>query len=202
MDRGREADALLGQERDSHPPSCSGATSIWTKFVSVRSGSTASPALGEPAREPLRAAVVVGQPVDVVVERVDPRRRRRYPAWRMAPPKRCFMRRAFPITSIAPARMAPSGQPSPFERQSVTASKRPPISAASIPVADRRRSAAARRRGGSGGRARAPTAQLADLLERPDPSAARVVRVLDPDDARARRVVRRRAEAARTWSAP
>ena len=57
------------------------------------------------------------------------------PAWRIAPPKRCFSRRAFPITSDRPARSAPSGQPSPFERQSVTVSKRPPISAASIPVA-------------------------------------------------------------------
>ena len=35
--------------------------------------------------------------------------------------------------------------------------------------------------------------QLVDLLERPDPAAARVVRVLDPEHARARRVDRRDA---------
>ena len=103
------------------------------------------------------------------------------------------MRRAFPITSDWPARIAPSGQPRPFERQSVTVSKRLPISAASIPVATAALSSRAPSRWKRRSSSSADRVQLADLLERPDPAAAGVVRVLDPEDARARRVDRRHA---------
>ena len=41
----------------------------------LRSGSTGSPAAASPSREPPRARVVVGEPVDVVIERVDAGRR-------------------------------------------------------------------------------------------------------------------------------
>src|SRR5215217_5960105 len=57
------------------------------------------------------------------------------PACRIAPPKRCFIRRAGTISSADPATTAPSGHPRPFERQSVTVSKRRPYSAAATPVA-------------------------------------------------------------------
>ena len=74
-------------------------------------------ALGEPPR----ARVVVGEPLDVVVERVE-LAAATIPACRIAPPKRNFCRQARSISSAEPARSAPSGQPSPFERQSVTVS--------------------------------------------------------------------------------
>ncbi len=57
------------------------------------------------------------------------------PACRIAPPKRCFSRHACSISSREPARRAPSGQPSPFERQSVTVSKRAAIAEGATPSA-------------------------------------------------------------------
>ena len=57
------------------------------------------------------------------------------PACRIAPPKRCFSTRARYISSAEPAISAPSRQPSPFERQSVTVSNGPAISAAVTPDA-------------------------------------------------------------------
>ena len=57
------------------------------------------------------------------------------PAWRIAPPNRNLKRRAFFIRSAEPATSAPSGQPSPLDRQSVTVSKWRPISAAGTPEA-------------------------------------------------------------------
>ena len=57
------------------------------------------------------------------------------PACRIAPPKRCFSRQARAISSLEPASKAPNGQPSPFERQSVTVSKRDAIWAGFTPCA-------------------------------------------------------------------
>ncbi len=57
------------------------------------------------------------------------------PAWRIAPPNRNLKRRAFFIRSADPATSAPSGQPSPLDRQSVTVSNWRPISAAGTPEA-------------------------------------------------------------------
>jgi hypothetical protein len=55
--------------------------------------------------------------------RVDqPVRQATIPAWRIAPPKRCLKRRAFCMRSREPATRAPSGQPSPFDRQIETVS--------------------------------------------------------------------------------
>ena len=42
------------------------------------------------------------------------------PAWRMAPPSRLRSRRASRIRSRSPARIDPTGAPSPFEKQSDT----------------------------------------------------------------------------------
>jgi hypothetical protein len=78
------------------------------------------------------ACVVVGDALDVVVERIqrgcgdDPR---------LAPPKKCLPRRASCISSCEPAISAPSGQPRPFEKQSATVSNEPPMRALGTPHA-------------------------------------------------------------------
>ncbi len=63
------------------------------------------------------------------------RRRRRCPAWRIAPPNMCLKRRALPARSLEVAISAPSGQPSPFERHSVTVSASRPHSEGDRPAA-------------------------------------------------------------------
>ena len=88
------------------------------------------PALGEPSR----AGVVVRETVDVVVERVepggrhDPRLAHRAAEPVLLDPRACHQ-------LALPAMTAPSGQPRPFERQSVTVSAWLPIRAAEMPVA-------------------------------------------------------------------
>ncbi len=57
------------------------------------------------------------------------------PACRIAPPNRNFSRQARSIRSSEEARTAPSGQPSPLEKQMVTLSASRPYSAAGIPLA-------------------------------------------------------------------
>ena len=102
----------------------------------------------------------------------------------MAPPKRNFWRQAISIRSAGPASTAPSGQPRPFERQSVTVSTRDPI-------------AAGRNAEGDGG-VHQPGAVHVDadtrgpgdgddgveLVERPHAPARDVVRVLDDEHGR------------------
>ncbi len=75
------------------------------------------PALGEPAR----ALVVDGEPVDVVVEGVEPGGRDD-PGLPHRAAEEVLLAPAPSISSAGPASSAPSGQPSPFERQSVTVS--------------------------------------------------------------------------------
>ena len=75
----------------------------------------------------------------------------------------------------------------------MTVSKRRPISAASIPSATDGVQQPRAVEMEAEVELERERVQLADLLERPDPPAARVVRVLDPEQARARRVDRRDA---------
>ena len=53
----------------------------------------------------------------------------------MAPPNWCLKRRARTMRSAEPATIAPSGQPSPFEKQIVTVSAWPAIADGSTPLA-------------------------------------------------------------------
>ena len=57
------------------------------------------------------------------------------PDWRSAPPKRNLPSQARSIVSAEPARIAPNGQPSPFEKQIVTVSASPAQADGSIPAA-------------------------------------------------------------------
>ena len=106
-----------------------GTAAIGTERRSGRSSSP--PARGRPATphaaspSPRRrgTGMVVGDAVDVVVERVERCRGRR------SPPAASLRRRSAsraapgPSTPEEPAIRAPSGQPRPFEKQSVTVSK-------------------------------------------------------------------------------
>ena len=138
-------------------------------------------------REPPGARVVVGEPLDVVLERVHARQRRRCRpgAWR----RRRGTSSAAPtrISSGEPARSAPSGQPSPLERQSVTVSKCRPIPAAGTPERDRRvqqpRAVEVHARAQLAARLR--HRRRSRRAARPRPPA-RVVRVLERDHARQR----------------
>src|SRR4029453_8973439 len=96
----------------------------------------------------------------------------------MAPPNWVLSPRAFPISSADPATSAPSGQPRPFERQIVTVSNCPAISAAGTPLATEALSKRQPSRG----------AQGLDFVGRPPASAGGVVCVLDRNDARRRDV--------------
>ena len=79
--------------------------------------------------------MVVGEPVDVVVERVDARRGDDPGLPHRAAEEVLRAPRLAPSAPSEPATIAPSGQPRPFERQSVTVSNVPPISAAGTPSA-------------------------------------------------------------------
>ena len=137
MDRRREADAGIREPGQARRPARGRdrPTSIWTKFVSTCSRSTGMPASWRRSRERLareRDRRRAGRRGDRA--RTAPAAAT-IPACRIAPPKRCFSRHARSISSREPARSAPSGQPSPFERQSVTVSKRAAIAAGATPSA-------------------------------------------------------------------
>ena len=169
----------------------SGATSSWTKFVSTRSGSTAEARVGEPEREPLGACVVVGEPFDVVIEGVDTRR---------GDDSRLTHGAAEEVLHAAGIRhhLGRAGkQRAEWAAETLRETERDGVETA----ADRRGLLAAADRGVQQPGAVevkakpelvAEAAELVDLLQRPDSPAARVVRVLDPDDAGARRVDHRR----------
>ncbi len=147
------------------------------------------PGLGEAARKPLRPRVVVGQAVDVVVERVDTGRR---------DDPGLAHRAAEEV--LQPTRVA--------HHLGVAGKDRAERAAEPLREAERDgvepRSDLGRLDAERDGRVQQPGAvemkaeveleregvQLVDLLQRPDPPAARVVGVLDPEQARPRRVDR------------
>ena len=137
--------------------------------------------VGEPLGEPARVRVVVGEALDVVVERVEPRRgddaglAHRAAEEVLEPPRLRHPRRD-------PAINAPTGQPRPFERQRLTVSNSCAVLGCGNaggddgveeprPVEVRRQPARARLR-----------RHLPHLPQRPDAPAAAVVRVLDADE--------------------
>ena len=191
MDRRRERDALLGEAR--HRLLLRERRDVDLDEVRLDPvGVDGEPASARPLREPLRAGVVVGEPLDVVVERVDAGGRDDA-AWRIAPPKRCFSRRAFAITSAVAGEDRAERAAEPLreaERDGVEAR-------ADLGRVDPERDGCVQQPGAVEVEAQVELererAQLADLLQRPDPAAARVVRVLDPEQARPRRVNRRDA---------
>ena len=170
----------------------SGATSIWTKFVSTRIGVDGEPGLGEPQREPLRTGMVVGEPVDVVVERIDASGRddaglahRAAEEVLQAP----CVRHHLGIAGEDRAQRA--AEPlREAERDGVEAR-------ADLGRVDPERDRCVQQAGAVEVETQIELerkrVQLADLLQRPDPAAARVVGVLDPEQARSRRVNRRDA---------
>ena len=189
MDRAGEADALLGQPRDRLLRRQRRDVELdEVRLDAVRVDR--EPGLGEPERQPPGAPVVVGEPVDVVVERVqaggrdDPRLAHRAAEQVLQPP-----RVAHHLVTAGEHRAERAAEPlREAERDRVEAR-------ADLLDLDPERHR----------RVQEPRAvemeaevelecervQLADLLQRPDPAAARVVRVLDPEQARPRRVDRR-----------
>ena len=93
------------------------------------------------------------------------------------------------MSSAEPATSEPTGAPSPFDRQHETVSNGAAHCAAGIPLASTAFQMRAPSRCRRRPRARAASADRAQLLEREDPPAAAVVRVLDADHASAREVV-------------
>ena len=183
---GESSDALLPRARRSPrlAPRPRRATSICTKFVSTRSRSTGRPAAASPRRAAGRAR---GR--RRAARRGGRARRARRP--RRSRPGASRRRRGtsgarrVASRSAGPARTAPSGQPSPFERQSVTVSTRARRLGGRHAAARPRRSAAARRRGARARpSSRAAARQRGELVERPDAAARAAVRVLEHDDAR------------------
>ena len=146
--------------------------------------------LGEARARAAARGVVVGEPLDVVVERVDagrrddPRLAHRAAEEVLQPPRLSHhLGRAGEQRAERAAEALREA-----ERDGVEAA---PISAASTPLAIAAFRSRAPSRWTREAELAREAARLVDLLERPDPPAARVVRVLDPDDARARRVDRR-----------
>ena len=152
MDRRRDPDAVLGR---------AGARLLGRERRDVdldevrfdRIGVDGQPRLRQAERQPLRARVVVREPLDVVVERVDAAAAT-IPAWRIAPPKRCLTGGRSPSPRLAGEDRA--------ERAAETfrEAERDRVEAAADlgrrdPDARPRRSAAAPRRDGRRGRARA-----------------------------------------------
>ena len=152
----------------SPPRFDSGATSIWTKFVSVAVGIDREARLGEPEREPLRAARGRRR-----AGRRGDRARRRRPR-RRSPPGASRRRKVLQPAGV-PHHLGRAGEHG-AERaaEPLREAERDGVEAAADrrgvdPRSRPRRSAAARRRGGSEARARrASRAQLVDLVERPD----------------------------------
>ena len=157
----------------------SGARSICTKFVSTWSRSTGSPAACQASREPSRAGVIVGEPLDVVIERVDARRRDDPRLAHRAAEEVLFAPGALDHRSAEPASSAPSGQPRPFERQIVTVSKRAAIAAGRHALrdssVDEARTVEVHGEPHLARRAR----DRVELVERPDAPARAVVGVLE-----------------------
>ena len=135
--------------------------------------------------EPPRARVVVREPLDVVVERVDPGRRDD-PRLAHRAAEEVLAPRALAMSSREPARSAPSGQPSPFERQSVTVSNSRPDSAAGTPSATTALSSRAPSRWTREPELARGRDDVVELVERPHAAAAAVVGVLERRARRAR----------------
>ena len=105
------------------------------------------------------------------------------PDCRSAPPKRNLPSQARSIVSAGPARTAPNGQPSPFEKQIVTVSASSPQADGSMPAATealKRRAPSRWTRGAA--RARGLDG-CAELLERPDAAAGAAMCVLEHEHA-------------------
>ena len=168
----REArESALSRPRPSAP------TSSWTKFVSTCVEVDREPGRAPALREPPRPQVVVRQAVDVVVERIDAGGRDDARLAHRAAEQVLLAPRALDRRPPEPASSAPSGQPRPFERQSVTVSNRRPISAAETPVAIDAFRSRAPSRWVRRPRSRAAAVTDNELVERPAAPAGGVVRV-------------------------
>ena len=116
------------------------------------------------------------------------------PTCRIAPPC-CFRKnRALAIKSADPAKIEPTGAPSPFEKQTLTVSKRAAYSASLTPLAKEAFHSRAPSRCNAKPCPRAVLCDRLDLLQRPDAATAAVVGVLDADQAWWREVIILRRE--------
>ena len=196
----RRARRPARQERRSPPRAMSGATSSATKFVSTAVGIDGQPGVGEAEREPLRASVVVCEPLDVVVERIDARRGDD-PRLPHRAAEEVLARRARLLDrSAGPASSAPSGQPRPFEQQSVTVSAGRRTRLPSSPLATeafRSRAPSRWKRRSSSSHDGASSSIWSSGQTRPP---ALRCGVLEHDELRRAAVDRRRAAAARSCS--
>ena len=106
-----------------------------TKFVSTASGSTGRPAVGQPLGEPPRARVVLGEPLDVVVERVE-RRRGDHPGLAHRAAEQELPLPGLPRSAPRSRRASrPAGSRAPSRSRAVTVSASRPYSAAGMPLA-------------------------------------------------------------------
>src|SRR6266545_4637300 len=112
----------------------SGASSIETKLVSTTSTSTWRPAAARPSAS-RRARAWSSASRSTLWSSAYRAAAATIPAWRIAPPNRDFPSQASSIRFREEARMAPRGQPRPFEKHSVTLSASRPYSAAGTPPA-------------------------------------------------------------------
>ena len=180
VDRRGQADTGFPEasERLASRSSPSGSRSSWTKFVSTCSSSTGTPARGAlrracaPARGPPRAARRGG------------RARRRpaaatIPAWRIAPPKRCFSRHARSISSCEPRAAHRAGSRAPSRDRASRCRTATAISEGSTPSAIEALRSRAPSRWTASPSSRAGRDDLVELVERPDAPARAVVRVLE-----------------------
>ena len=136
MDRRRETDPRIEQRRQ-------GSLAVEPEWLEIDLDEVRLHALEvdreaclhERFCEPARAGVVVREPLDVVVERIDAGRCDDPGLPHRASEEVLLPPRALDRDSREPASSAPSGQPRPFERQSVTVSKREAIVDGSTPSA-------------------------------------------------------------------
>ena len=192
LDRAAQPDAGVARAARSPRPSVSPSapTSTWTKFVStlleVDRDAARRPS---PRRARARARGRRRGARRCARARRGPRRRRSPPG---ASRRRSGASRPARAPSARASRRsrAPSGQPSPFERQSVTVSKSRPISAAGTPSATDAFAIRAPSRWTARPSSRAARRRRRQLVERPDRAARAVVGVLEREHRGARRCSR------------
>ena len=130
--RPRDRDSHVAHQADGLPLAEAESTRVEVDEVRLHALEVDRQALlGPGLGQPSRARMIFGEPLDVVVERVHPGRGDD-PCLTHRAAHAVLLHRARCISSAEPAISAPSGQPSPLERHSVTVSKSDPIAPGSL----------------------------------------------------------------------
>ena len=182
-------DAALGKRAATTPAGSS--TSKITMLVSTVAGSIVAPGIAaRPSASTPRVRVVLRQPLDVVVERVEARRGHDAGLAHRAAHHLLEAPRLVDQLRASRRGTAPTGAPRPFVKSSqAVVEARPRSRRRARPTATTAFiSRAPSRWVAQPVAARATSSTSLDLLERPDPAAAVVGRLLDAHEPRARRV--------------